>query len=358
MNNKLEDINRGIDKGIQFLADHQFHHGEFCTYMGAGEDLKEWCIPDSSNFSTALIGTSLLTLRNNKLVKSILQKSAEFLKYQMLRGGTWGYYSKLHKGFSLCPADADDTSYISFFLKEMGFEIPNNIPLLLANRNRKGLFYTWFTLRFNLSTNITYWKLLLRELKYPLKNLVLWTRNVWSKSDIDAGINANVLFYIGLTDATASIIPFLLNIIKENKEAHCDKWYPNPFMIYLFISRSYHKGIKELEPARRSIVERIVASSQTDGKLGNDPADTALAINTLLNFNCLVPELNAAIAYLINTQGSNGCWQRKALCWVESSKIGFGSEELTTGFCIEALARYQKIITNPKKTDKQLHEIS
>lgn len=358
MKYNIQDIDQAIDKGIKFLAEHQFHHGEFCIYMGAGEDLKEWCIPDSSNFTTALICTCLLPLKDNILVESMMKKAAPFLKYQMMRGGVWNYFSKWHKLFPLCPADADDTAVISAFLKEMNYLIPNNIPLLLANRNKKGLFYTWFTLRFNLNRNITYWKLLLRELKHPLKNFLVWKNFECSKNDIDGVVNANILFYLGLNKYTVPIVSFLIKIIEDHKEDDCDKWYRNPYMIYYFISRNYYKGIKELEPVVKPVIERILAATQANGKTGHSASDTALAINTLLNFDQNRYEIEKAVGYLCNTQAENGSWPRRALCWGgPSQKTGFGSEELTTGLCLEALARYRELITKQKTSDKQLHEV-
>lgn len=358
MKYNIDDIDQTINKGIQFLAEHQFHHGQFCIYVGAKEDLNEWCFPESINFSTALIGTFLLPLKGNVLVDTMLKKAADFLRYQMMRGGTWNYFTNLHKLFPLCPVDVDDTVCISFFLKEMGYSFPDNIPLLLANRNKKGLFYTWFTLRFNTSKNSTYWKLLLRELKYPLKSLGFWRSFECSKNDIDGVVNANLLYYLGENEHTTPIIPFLLQIIEEHKEADCDKWYRDPFTFYYFLSRNYYRGISALRPAKESIRQRILGSVHSDGSMGFSVLDTALAVNTLFNFNIEIIEIEQAINYLIKMQDMTGLWARSALYYGSSSKkIGFGSEELTTALCLEALARYRESITKQKTNDKQLHEV-
>lgn len=45
----LSGASTAIDNGIRFLGDHQFHHGEFCTYIGEGDYLEKWCIPDAGN---------------------------------------------------------------------------------------------------------------------------------------------------------------------------------------------------------------------------------------------------------------------------------------------------------------------
>jgi hypothetical protein len=359
MKTEMKHIDTAIERGISFLAEHQFHHGEFCTYMGAGEALTEWCIPDSSNFSTAVICTFLLPLKDHPSVDVMFKKASSFLRYQMMRGGVWNYFTVWHKLFPICPADADDTACISAFLKEMQHPFPDNTPMLLANRNKKGLYYTWFTLRFNRSRNITYWKLLLRELKHPFKNIYFWYKNEGSKNDIDAVVNANVLYYLGLNEDTAPIVPFLLKIIDNHEETNCDKWYRNPFVVYYAIARNYQKGIAALADAIYPITERILSAVRTNGSIGNSSADTAMAIVTLLNFNHSTIVLENAVAYLLNMQATNGSWERCALSWIgPKQKIGFGSEELTTSLCLEALARYRQLKAQERSIEKALHEVS
>ncbi len=348
---KSEDIDNAIDKGIAFLAEHQFPNGEFCTYVGFGEDLQEWCVVENANFETAIICSSLLPLKGNTLVDSMINKPIPFLKYQMLRGGVWDYFPVLHKAFSACPPDSDTISYISAFFKAVGAEFPDNTRILLMNRNRKRLFYTWFAPRFNLKMSRTYWLLILRGLKHPLLSFLFWKRSECTRKDIDAVVNANVLYYLGLTKDTAFVLSYLLKIIEDHKEADSDKWYWNPFVVYYCISRSYNKGIMELEPVKRPITERILAAMQPDGRIGNSAFNTALAINAILDFNYKVPELEQAIRYLLNTQSENGSWPRRVLFWSGPKKeMGYGSEELTTGFCLEALARYKQLKTTELTT--------
>jgi hypothetical protein len=356
---QLTPLDTAIDGGIAFLAEHQFHHGEFCVYMGAGEDLKQWCVPDSTTFATAIISALLLPLKDNPAVEAMQQKAGDFLKYQMMRGGAWHYFTKWHKIFQVCPADVDDTACISFFLKEIHYSFPDNLSLLRANRNKKGLYYTWFTFRytFRLPINKTYWLLALRELKYPLRALWFWTNGECRKNDVDAVVNANILYYLGENAHTAPVIPFLLQIIEDHQEAGCDKWYQNIFQVYYAIARNFHKGVHALEPAREPIIERIRARMQPDGCIGHSTGDTAMAITTLLNFGYIPEALEKAVDYLLKTVSPNGSWPRHAMCWSGRAQlVAWGSEELTTALCLEALARYRQVKINQTTANHILHE--
>lgn len=349
MKTDQENIKFAISNSIKFLAEHQLHHGEFITYMGPDEALTEWVVPDNTNFTTATICNLLLPMKSHPLVDGIIQKAIAFFKYQRMRGGLWHYYATWHKQFSIMSPDADTTSCVSAFLTSAGAPFPRNLPLLLANRDKHGLFYTWFTFRMQFSNNTTYWKVLLRELKHPVATHFFWKKVEGSRNDIDAGVNANVLYYIGLNDYTAPIVPFLLKIINDHKEADCDKWYRNPLVIYYFISRNYYKGIASLHPARDPIIRRIEALIKPGGLIGNSSFDTALALNTLLNFNYDVNNLTITVNYLLSAQAANGSWPRNVFYWGgPAKKIGWGAEALSTAFCLEGLARYYETVNNKK----------
>jgi hypothetical protein len=340
-----------IRKGLHFLAEHQLHHGEFCTYMGGHEDLKQWVVPDPITFSTAIIGTLLLPWKNDRLVRPMLDKAAGFLKYQIMRSGTWSFYTKWSPYFSMVPADTDDTACISFFLREMGVDFPDNRAMLLDNRHRNGLFYTWFTFRFQRSHHTGYWKLVLREFKRPYKMLLFWRKGEAAKNDVDTVVNANILYYLGREWFTRPIIGHLLRIIAENREGDCDKWYRNPLVVYYVIARNYARGIRELRPAAEAIRQRLLRMAKPDGRIGNLPADTALALTTLLWFGCRNPETDAAAAYILSCQNSNGSWARQAMAWAgPSTTIGWGSEEVSTAFCLEALALYRGMEADKTRT--------
>jgi hypothetical protein len=336
-----------IARGIDYLHQHQYPNGEFCSYFAPDAAMQEWCVPDSCIFPTALIGNSLLFLSEHPQTEEMLTRTTGFLQYHMSRGGLWHHFTGLHPLRGPLPLDMDDTACVSALLRARGLSCPtpSNVPLLLANRTRQGLFYTWFVAR-GWNANRTHWRITLPRLAHPLRNLMLWRSVEATPSDVDPVVNANALYYLGDIPETQPVMAWLLRLIAENREAGCDRWYPDPHVVYYFISRNYFRGIIGLEPARQPVIDRIVAAARPDGRLGETVLDTALAICTLLNWNAQQPELQLAVQFLLDAQQPHGEWPRWLVYYGGAKKlVGWGSEEMTTAFCLEALARYQATLS-------------
>lgn len=317
------------------------------TYWGPDEKLQEWCVPDSVTFMTSLIANALIPFKNEPKVATLLKRSANFLQYQIMRGGVWQFFTKWHKAFKYSAPDVDDTALASLFLQNMNIGAPNNLPMLLANRNKEGLFYTWFTWRVNFSFHKNYWLLLLREFKEPIRTLLYWKRNEITRNDLDAVVNANVLLYLGYREVTAPIVKFIINIIKADKETQYDRWYQNPIVIYYFISRLFSLNIQELEQIRSNLTEKLLTAIQKSNDFYNTDLEMALALSGLINLGYKSPLLNEIAKKLIEAQKHNGEWRRNFLYVVPSYSFGWGSEEVTTAFCIEALNAYKNYINLP-----------
>lgn len=342
-NLQQEIIDQSILQGIRYLHQHQFPNGEFCVYIGHEENLKD-TIPYSNVFPTSLICYSILSLAHLPDAKKILDLSAAFLQFQSMRAGVWNNFTSWAPLFKVCPADVDNTACASKVLQALKKKYPDNNEIMRCNRNRSGLFYTWYTFRPNRIWNKNYWLLILREFKHPIKSFLFWNKFECNRNDVDAAVNANVLFYLGLDKSTRPIIDYMLNIIGQNKEADCDLWYRNPFTIYYFFSRNYKSGVTELEPARQPIIDRIMSTVKGNGSIGSSILDTAFGIITLINLDYRSSVLDQATDYLIKNQTEHGNWIRWAVYYGGPKKLScFGSEEMTTGFCLEALSLYKTI---------------
>ncbi|RQO69608.1 hypothetical protein DBR43_16175 [Pedobacter sp. KBW06] len=334
-------------KGVKYLYDHQYPNGEFCCYIGDEDEMK-MCITHSNVFPTSLISQSLLHLRHLPEVNQILEMAGAFLQYQSMRAGVWNNFTILNPLFPICPPDVDNTACASKVLQALNKGYQPNEEILLANRNKSGLFYTWFTFRPSLVPIKDFWLLNLRALKHPVSYLLFWRNTEAGRYDIDGAVNANVMFYLGLNEKTAPIVPYLLDIIDKEKEGDCDLWYRNPFTIYYFISRNYEAGIQQLEPAKEKMITRVVKTAKNNGAFGDGVLDTALGIITLINCGYYSPLLDSAVQYLISEQQSSGGWIRWAVYYGGPKKrLCYGSEEMTTGFCLEALSLYDKKIPDP-----------
>jgi hypothetical protein len=264
----------------------------------------------------------------------------------MVNGGVWNFFSVIHPMRRILPYDADSLSFASKFLLERGEEIPepSNKHLLLDNRARNGLFYTWFVLHPRLHVNKTLWRLALRGLRTPVHCFLFLLRN---GEDINVGVNASILSYLGDIPETDPVINEIIKVIADGREHDCDKWYRDPFAIYYLIARAYNRGAKKLQPVAEVIVERVLVTASVDGQLGKSLFNTALGVTILINLGCTSKELHKFIDFLIIHQGAHGDWPRWLFFYINpASAYGWGSEELTTAFCLEAIARYKCYLAN------------
>ena len=346
---KLKDkdsLDKVIYSGINYLFCHQFPNGEFASYISGDAEMKGWIRPDSTLFTTALISHSLHYI-NLELSEKIQSKSLDFLGGEMCKGGLWNHFSKYHPYRNICPPDIDDTCCIAALYRDKGIQFPNplNKQLIRLNRNKKGLYYTWFIFRIKQLKSRVYRRYFIPDLLSSFKRIFFWNKVEASRNDIDAVVNAYVLYYLGETTDTLPIIDFIISIINSGKEGDCDLWYRDPFIVYYFITRNYFKGVSKLELIKEALVSRILSQSKPDGRIGKTVLDTAWAICSLINLNHSSIELETAITFLCELQEKEGNWPRWIAYYGGPKKLtGYGSEELTTAFCLEAISRYKEKI--------------
>lgn len=343
----IEDkLNQAINCGINYLHSHQLPNGEFLVYLSNDKDMQGWTLAESSSFPTTLIGNSLLQLKSNSKVSKILIEAADFLHYQMDRGGYWNHFTHVHPLRKICPLDLDDTACASHFLQKMNFKIPfkKNKQLMFDNRRRDGLFYTWIVFRWRYNKNKIYWYYASKELKTLIKSFIFWRKFNCSRYDVDMVVNSNILFYIGKDNRTKKVINYLIETIKHNQESNRDKWYRNVLTAYYFISRNIYAGITELDVIKKDIIHKTLKKQNPDGSFGESVLETALAVSSLLYSGYREKKLEKSIEYIIKTQSEYGNWDRWAFYYGAPKKpTCFGSEELTTGFCLEALTLFKDL---------------
>jgi hypothetical protein len=164
---------------------------------------------------------------------------------------------------------------------------------------------------------------------------------------VDAVVNANILYYLGKRKETDAIIHHLIHVIKENKEDDCDKWYRSTLIVYYFISRNIPAGISELKEIQPELIKRILSKSLKNGSFGDSELETAVAISSLIFLKYHGPEVEYGINHLIKTQSERGNWKRWGVYFSGKKKLQcWGSEELTTAFCLEALGLYENSLPN------------
>jgi hypothetical protein len=342
---KVMTPNQAIDKGLEFLACRQLPTGQFPVEMTFPYNKEALPQQDQSIFSTSQIVYALGFLPY-PTAEVMISRALSYFQSEMSGHGLWRFWNKTAKSgaqklFSFIPADLDDMACVSLVLQHHGVDFPDNRPLILLNRNRAGLFYTWLVLRPIPTANLLYWRTILAEITLP-RYSVFWTTTAAGYNDVDAVVNANVLLYLGDSNETRPIVDWLIQIAQNGDEANCDKWYRDLFTFYYALSRCYHAGVQALGCVRSHMLSRLLEAAQPEGQIGEHVLHTALAANTLLNFGGHSPELANSINFLLRTQCKDGSWEAGPYYHSGPKKeVSWGSAELTTSLCLEALHRFQ-----------------
>jgi hypothetical protein len=337
----VSHLNAAIGRAAGFLHDRQLPSGELTCFMSTDPTLATDRRPDSSPFPTALIAYSLGFV-DSPLARRTIERATRFLVAQMEGPGMWRYWTREHEHHSVIPADLDDVACVSYVLRREGVPFPANEELLLANRDARGRFHTWIVPRLPAPLDPRWWRVALWQWARPARAYHFWKLNECERGDVDGIVNANVLLYLGETQHTRAVVPYLAEILESGTEESCDKWHLNRFTFYYAVARAFREGAPSLAPLRGEIVRRIAERARPDGAIGGTELDTALAACALLAWGEAAPELDRAIEYLLARQMERGEWPATAMYYGGPRKYyGWGSEELTTGFCIEALARYR-----------------
>lgn len=341
LTNSRNDIEQAIAQGIDFLHAAQLPSGTFQIFCSPHPLLEEKCEPDYSTFQTAQISYCLNFTKSDR-VEEIVRKAIRFLVSTMQDGCVWRYTCSPNPDY--LPPDVDDTACISFLLRRHGVSFPDNTDVILGNRDSHGLFYTWILPRFTWTTRMSYWRVALRQLLKMRQLYWFYTVTECKQNDLDPVVNANVLYYLGERPETRPIIRCLIQIIEKQAEETCDKYYANRFNFYYFLSRNYAAGVRAFEAVGDTIVARIKSYAHPDGVIGSHILHTAQAACALMDWKDHSTVLNNAIQAILCARESTGGWQKLPFYYSgPSKKLAWGSEELTTGFCLEALSRYRNL---------------
>lgn len=311
-----KNVENSINKAIDFLYENQLDYGEFRTFVS----WNRFFLPsffDSSPFTTTFVLYSLRGLEDEK-VKVMTKKAIRFLLNEQEKGGIWRFWTSRNK--KRIPPDLDDISTISFVLKLNNVNFDDNLQLILKNRNKDNLFLTW----------------VIKE--GELDNLPWFLKKEWFINDVDYIVNTNVLLYLGQNDHY--VCSFINETLKSNHFRSL--YYSSRLAFFYMISRAFKNNITSLGENRDIIIPSILSSQKKPGVFGND-LESALALNTLFNFNYDGKEIDLGINFLLQKQSINGSWSKAVLFLGAWPYRYYGSEELTTALCLEAMKNYLQV---------------
>ena len=338
LTNSRSDLEQAIAQGIDFLSARQLPSGTFEIFCSPHMLLKENCKPDYSTFQTAQTAYCISYIKSAP-AQQVIDKAIRFLLSEMQEDGVWRYSCSPNPDY--LPPDVDDTACISDLFRKYGISFPDNTGVLLGNRVSDGLFYTWILPRVNWNGNRSYWRVALRQF-LKLRQLVWFFRVTECRpNDRDPVVNANVLYYLGERPETGPIVRKLFQVLEDGTEETCDKYYGSRFNFYYFLSRNHAAGIRGLDPAGDTVVTRIKSYAHPDGTIGDHILHTAQAVCALMDWQDRSDVLDEAIRAILRARQSSGGWRICPFYYSgQSKKLAWGSAELTTGFCLEALSRY------------------
>src|SRR5918994_1575509 len=297
-----ENLPPSVRRGLRFLYDHQLPDGEFRTYASPTIDMRVTRY-DSAIFVTTFVLYSIARI-DHPCVATMTNRAISFLTEEMVSPGLFQYYTS--KNTLSIDFDLDDTACASVALERSHPIVMGcyNVESFMENRNEGDLFYSWV------------------GVDAPA-------------NDVDSIVNANVVLYLGDRDETKSACRYLIDTIKSGYESNSYYYYLDDMTLYYAVSRAYAHGTSLLGGAREAIIEKVLQRTEDDGSFG-DVLATACAVSSLANFRYDdVARLRDAARYLQERQSANGSWRRMAM-YFQPGRY-YGSEELTTGLCIEAL---------------------
>jgi len=302
-----------IARGVAFLDSRQRSDGELPVNASG--------TPDPAVFPTAVMVHALSWAPGAQRVHD---RALDFLQSEMDPRGLWRHWPARHPHHAIIPPDLDDTACASAALERAGRPLPDNRHRLIGNRTSAGLFRTWVITRV--------------EARHPITLYGFFTRTSAKPFDVDAVVNANVLHYLGPGPHARPVVQFLARALEQGRERQCDKWYENPFVVWYFFSRALSVAAPEL---RSLMLTRLSSAAPSN------PLETALMACSLAYW-----KEPFEVEAILDHQLESGGWPSAALYHGGRARRRdgsfsaphpdtphWGSEELTTAFCIEALSR-------------------
>jgi hypothetical protein len=336
----VERSDRGtaIARAVAFLRSRQLPHGEFATLLGADRTMSNPAF-DSSPFITSFVLYGL-THVDGIPVADIATKAASFLLSEMEFGGVWRYWSSRQHKHSRLPPDLDDTACISFALKRAGIRPPRNRWAFRCARDSAGRFKTWLFLtgrnRMNpwllFARSVGFWQARMRNntAARPDSEDPRFRVMRIDRDDVDPVVNANAVLFLGESPETAAAIQFVIDVVLGKTQAR-SLYYEDTLALYYAVARAYRHSSPRLSVLAEPIVSQIAA--RRDKPQPFNPLQAAMAASALLTFAPESSSTEELLRLIASAQRDDGGWSAYPFYNV------WGSEELTTGLCLEVLAR-------------------
>ncbi len=328
---KAVSIIDSVGKAVSFFERVQLNSGEFETVAAADHGLTEGRSADSTPFTTSFLLHAFSFYRENSIIERVAEKAVAFLISQSEGPGIWRYWTKENEKHRTFPPDLDDTCCISSALKIWGVPVKDITNVISENRDENGLFYTWLVQRKKEMAPAV--KEILSPLIEPAAVLNLLQTGKFN--NIDAAVIANVMMFTGDCEMSRASGEFLVKLVTDKRVEEYTTYYPDLFTLYYMISRAYFYGVNSFAPLTETISESVLKYLRSSESKSLQKRAISLCI--LHNFNRRDSIEDRFAEEIISEQQPGGQWRGETLFLGPAPY--YGSDELTSSFCFEALVR-------------------
>jgi hypothetical protein len=338
-----KEADQAIVRAVSFLRARQLPHGEFATYVGADIDMSGDLLFDSTSFFTSFVVYGLAHV-DRAVGGDVVGKAVSFLRSEMEFGGLWRYWTSRQYKHCRLPPDLDDIACISYALRMTGNPVPRNGWVFACRKDPAGRYYVWAPLTrqsirmvryaFVRSVGAVLARIRSRNAPVPDFDDPRFRIGDLNWNEVDPVVNANAVLYLGERPETLPAIEYVIASVRDESSGR-GLWYQDRLALYHAAARAFRHSSPSLAVVGEDIVARIGELCELPAPLS--PLQMAMAASALQTFAPTSPLLRELVRSIRAAQRPDGGW--KACAFYNLPGTYWGSEELTTGFCLEVLAR-------------------
>jgi hypothetical protein len=220
-----------------------YPHFELKKHLG-------WHITYPSPFIHSNVLYSLLNSENKDLI-TLVKKGAGFLNKHKENGDLWRFW-KIDECEHPVPPDLDDTALVSTILKKLGYFL-NNTQIIQNNILQNRNINTWVKANYKLLFTNPIIYLSLKQSEKKIQGTL--KSGMFSWSDNELGVEANVLMYLGENESTKGTINKCITEWKSDSFNH--QFYDKKVVVAYHIARAYKEGIKSFEVLKNDILNYL-----------------------------------------------------------------------------------------------------
>jgi hypothetical protein len=244
------------------------------------------------------------------------------------------------------PADADDTVVVKAALALEGITPPGPDRMLLANRNWRGRFLTYFVPRFRHLIHPDDFGWLVRDLgqwgtrlwKQDWRNALRLAREYWSTQE--PAIDANALLYFRNDPRVRGLAGMVVRAMQQ-KDVTIE-YYDSLIVPYFHAARAYGEGVEALEPLRKPFLELVRERRASQGTFGSGFEAAMIAV-ALMRFGWWdSPLLDDAVRQLLDDPMHETGWQPAPYANSPNFSFSDGAPGFTAALFADALHRYAR----------------